>query len=173
MMRRAHFYFELLNAIRYIYWQGLNDFPETGSGIWSNLNWAWYIGHTGDQLHNLKMNSLKEVYSNRWTAWWRRHSTALQVATSISCNVAYFAETGYTRTATMLSIASLGKRISISASLAGLVAFVRWLRWIEIERFRWYSVNPHIIRRDMGFLFYIVDINFFKIFFYLFNIPII
>ncbi|EFN66586.1 Estradiol 17-beta-dehydrogenase 2 [Camponotus floridanus] len=54
------------------------------------------------------MNSLKEVYSNRWTAWWRRNSTALQVAASISCNVAYFAETGYTRTATMLSIVSLG-----------------------------------------------------------------
>ncbi|GAB1863843.1 Estradiol 17-beta-dehydrogenase 2 [Camponotus japonicus] len=54
------------------------------------------------------MNSLKEVYSNRWTAWWRRNSKALQVAATISCNLAYFVENGYTRTATMLSMVSLG-----------------------------------------------------------------
>lgn len=54
------------------------------------------------------MNSVKEVYGNRWTAWWRRNSTALQVTATISCNLAYLVETGCTRTAAVLSLVSLG-----------------------------------------------------------------
>ncbi|KAL6434006.1 hypothetical protein ACFW04_005867 [Cataglyphis niger] len=54
------------------------------------------------------MNSVKEVYGNRWMTWWRRNSTALPVAATISCNLAYFVEAGYTRMAAVLSMISLG-----------------------------------------------------------------
>ncbi|XP_029163340.1 D-beta-hydroxybutyrate dehydrogenase, mitochondrial [Nylanderia fulva] len=54
------------------------------------------------------MNSVKEVYHNRWTAWWRRNSTSLQVAATISCNLAYLVKTDYMRTAAVLSMVSLG-----------------------------------------------------------------
>ncbi|XP_011706817.1 PREDICTED: D-beta-hydroxybutyrate dehydrogenase, mitochondrial [Wasmannia auropunctata] len=58
--------------------------------------------------HNLKMNSVEEVYGSGWAAWWRKHSMALQIGTTISCNIAYLVDAGYTRKAAMLSMILLG-----------------------------------------------------------------
>ncbi|XP_012533987.1 estradiol 17-beta-dehydrogenase 2 [Monomorium pharaonis] len=54
------------------------------------------------------MNSVEEVYGSGWGAWWRKHSIALQVGTTISCNIAYFADAGHTRKAATLSVILLG-----------------------------------------------------------------
>ncbi|KAL0118650.1 hypothetical protein PUN28_009371 [Cardiocondyla obscurior] len=60
------------------------------------------------QLHNLKMNSIKEIYGSGKPAWWRRHPMALQIGTTISCNIAYFTDAGFTRKAATLSMILLG-----------------------------------------------------------------
>ncbi|EGI67711.1 D-beta-hydroxybutyrate dehydrogenase, mitochondrial [Acromyrmex echinatior] len=54
------------------------------------------------------MNSMEKVYGSGWAAWWRKHSIALQIGTTISCNIAYLADTGHTRKAVTLSMILLG-----------------------------------------------------------------
>ncbi|XP_011883931.1 PREDICTED: D-beta-hydroxybutyrate dehydrogenase, mitochondrial, partial [Vollenhovia emeryi] len=54
------------------------------------------------------MNSVEQVYGSGWAAWWGKHWTASQVGTTISCNVAYLADAGYTRKAAALSMILLG-----------------------------------------------------------------
>ncbi|KYQ51538.1 Estradiol 17-beta-dehydrogenase 2 [Trachymyrmex zeteki] len=54
------------------------------------------------------MNSVEEVYGSGWAAWWRKYSTALQIGTTISCNIAYLADAGHTHKAVTLSMVLLG-----------------------------------------------------------------
>lgn len=75
---------------------------------------------------------MKEVYGNRWMAWWRRNSTALPVAATISCNLAYFVEAGYTRMAAVLSMISLGKRIHLCSLTLADILYISWLRLLTL-----------------------------------------
>ncbi|KYM97616.1 PREDICTED: estradiol 17-beta-dehydrogenase 2 [Cyphomyrmex costatus] len=54
------------------------------------------------------MNSMEKVYGSGWAAWLRKHSIALQIGTTISCNVAYLMDAGHTRKAATLSMILLG-----------------------------------------------------------------
>ncbi|KAG5331381.1 BDH protein, partial [Acromyrmex heyeri] len=54
------------------------------------------------------MNLMEKVYGSGWAAWCRKHSIALQIGTTISCNIAYLADTGHTRKAVTLSMILLG-----------------------------------------------------------------
>ncbi|XP_012057494.1 PREDICTED: protein NPC2 homolog [Atta cephalotes] len=65
------------------------------------------------------MNPVEKVYGSGWAAWWRKHSIALQIGTTISCNIAYLADSGHTRKAVTLSM------ILLDADVEKLIVFVK------------------------------------------------